>query len=246
MQFKFKIIQLICLLIIPFYNGISQDPNSDNDPFLGNNLMLESSKTPIPFGLILELDYTFNQANVYSTNPQLLYYGADLYLDSWQVGFQRKELGDFIQIQPRSLGRDEYTSFYLSLGSAKMIDAKLAIQEYNTDFYLNPSEIKGTFYNVGWKNMSGYSSTSGVTSKVDLYGGLLVTDIDHFLTLGASFDYGYRFPIMNTALFLMGGASVMYVNYNTVTQENFTKKEFGGFFLAKITIDLAYSINFNL
>jgi hypothetical protein len=101
----------------------AQDADPDADPFTVEQIDRYRAELPTPFGAIVTKGWTVVKyaARTADIRPRL---GVDLYYDTWQLGLNRREYGDFVSLYNRTSGRDAYIGWFIEVGSIEKEDRR--------------------------------------------------------------------------------------------------------------------------
>ena len=232
-----KILLMFILFLFILTNVYSQSANSSKDHVRGNFLDMETARVPTPYGFLVNYNYPISYMGIDKVKREnKLLFQVDAYYECWQLGFQSNELGDFILFQPRTYGRDCFTSFYFALGNTKKIDI------FSTD------NLGGPIYLIGQRYLSGYNKKTNFSFIANIYGGVFTPSGHTYPVCGIELGGGTRIPISTMALFLHLQLGIKIVlPDNTVQSSNngLDNYTFDGVIYPTFNLGISYSFNFN-
>ena len=136
----------------------AQAPNSPKDPFnVVKNIDRLTAETPVPWGIIVG-----GQAVVLTAGGSTpIGVSADVYYDTWELGFHMEPYGDMIRATIRPMGRDAHGGLYVEYGFGSH-SIRSINEHYNSQIEQYITDTITTDYSLmllggGYEYVGGYS-----------------------------------------------------------------------------------------
>jgi hypothetical protein len=192
----------------------------------------ESASSPLNYGIIANVSYPFafiGPSDDTQKNSAYINMNFDIYYDCWQIGFHRNFMGDLIEIQPRTYGKDIYTAFYFGIGSTDVV-----FEEETTNLE------KGTLMILGQNSITKLGTN--FISMMNIAAGVFKHKNESYFTLLSEYGIGYRIPIATTAaiIYLKVGFDLLPTTERIRRITNITTK-----FTPALPVNFGISYNIN-
>jgi hypothetical protein len=143
----YYLVLLAVVLLIPHITAFAQE----RDPYAVEARDRTKASLPLAYGFIVGGIYPAASGTGDGGPDLVTRFNIAAYLDTWQLGFAKKDYGNMFSLMMRTVGRDIPIGWFIEYGS-KSVDATIEIQSQDRD-----TTFTSTSYGLGFLLSSGFS-----------------------------------------------------------------------------------------